>query len=163
MGLPQWAWLKEIGAAIGLVLSGVALVRLVVSGLSAFVDVLTWSGVVAAAAFTLLALVGAIRPDEDTTRKGRIGLAAVAILLPIFTASIVTNGDDSLLIILGATLYFITGILLYVIYDERKKIRAASVKECPDCLETVKRAARVCRYCGYRWPEEPSEQAERLT
>jgi ribosomal protein L32 len=55
---------------------------------------------------------------------------------------------------------FITGILLYVIYVERRKIRAASVKECPDCLETVKRAARVCRYCGYRWPEEQqSEQA----
>jgi hypothetical protein len=158
MWLPPWV--KEIGALIGLLLTGVAFVRLVVSGLSAFVDVLTWSGVVAAAAFTLLALVGAIRPHEDTTWKGRIGLAAVAFGVPIFTASIVANGDDSLLIILGATLYFITGILLFVIYDERKKARAASVKECPDCLETVKRAAGVCRYCGYRWPEEQqSEQA----
>lgn len=155
MRLPPW--MKEIGAFIGLVLSLIAFVRLVVSGLAAFVDVLTWSGVIAGTAFTLLALVGAIRPSKDVTWKGRIGLAAVAVLLPIFTASIVSRGDNSLLIILGATLYFITGILLYVIYDERKKIRASSVKECPDCLESVKKAARVCRYCGYRWPEEQSE------
>ena len=67
MWLPPW--MKEIGAAIGLVLSGVAFVRLVVSGLSAFVDVLTWSGVVAAAVFTLLALVGAIRPSKDVTGR----------------------------------------------------------------------------------------------
>ena len=78
--------------------------------------------------------------------------------MPIFTVAIAARGDDSLLISLGATLYFITGILLYVIYGERKRARAASIKECPDCLETVKRGARVCRYCGYRWPEERSEQ-----
>ncbi len=156
MSLPPW--MKEIGAAIGLVLSAVALVRLAVSGRSAFVDVLTWSGVVAAAVFTLLALVGAIRPDKDVTWKARVGFAAVAVGVPIFTVVVAARGDDSLLISLGATLYFITGILLYVIYGERKRARAASIKECPDCLETVKRGARVCRYCGYRWPEEQSEQ-----
>ena len=155
MWLPLWV--KEIGAAIGLVLTGVAFVRLVVSGRSAFVDVLTWSGVVAAAIFTLLALIGAIRPDKDVTWKGRIGFAVIALLIPVFTASFVTQGDDSLLIALGATLYVMTGIAVYAVYAERKKARANSVKECPDCLETVKRAARVCRYCGYRWPEEPEQ------
>jgi hypothetical protein len=141
MWLPPW--MKEIGAAIGLVLSGVAFVRLVVSGRSAFLDVLTWSGVVAAVVFTLLALVGAIRPDPDVTWKARVGFAAVAVGVPIFTVVVAARDDDSLLISFGLTLYFITGILLYVIYGERKRARAASIKECPDCLEAVKRGARV--------------------
>ncbi len=158
MWLPPW--MKEIGAAIGLVLSVVALVRLAVSGRSAFVDVLTWSGIVAAVVFTLLALVGAVRPDKDVTWKARVGFAAVAVGVPILTVAIAARGDDSLLISLGATLYFITGILLYVIYGERKRARAALVKECPDCLETVKRGARLCRYCGYRWPDERPEDAD---
>jgi hypothetical protein len=156
VGLPPWV--KEIGAAIGLVLTGVAFVRLVVSGLSAFVDVLTWSGVAAAAIFTLLAVIGAVRPDKDVSSKARIGFAAVAVGVPIFTASAVARDDASLLITLAATLYFTTGIALYAIYGERKRARAASVKECPDCRETVKRLARVCRYCGYRWPEEQAEE-----
>ena len=53
------------------------------------------------------------------------------------------HGDDSLLVILGATLYVLTGILLYVIYDERKKARANAVKECPDCLEKQSPASRL--------------------
>ena len=100
MWLPSW--MKEIGAAIGLVLSVVAFVRLAVSGRSAFVDVLTWSGIVAALVFTLLALVGAVRPDEDVTWKARVGFAAVAVAVPIFTVVIAARGDDSLLISLGA-------------------------------------------------------------
>jgi uncharacterized protein UPF0547 len=146
-------WVKEIGAAIGLVLTGVGFVRLVVSGRDAFVDVLVWSGVAAAAVFTLLALVGAVRPDRDVTRKARLAFAAVAVGVPIFTAAAATHGDDSLLIALGATLYFMTGILVWAIYEERRRLHAESIKECPDCLETVKNGARVCRYCGYRWAE----------
>lgn len=150
-------WVKEIGAAIGLVLTGVAFVRLVVSGRSAFVDVITWSGVVSAAVFTLLALVGAIRPDKDVTWRARLVFAAVALGVPIFTASAVAKDDDSLLVVLGGTLYVMTGILLWAIWEERSRLHAASIKECPDCLETVKSGARVCRYCGYRWPEEQPE------
>jgi len=150
-------WVKEIGAAIGLVLTGVAFVRLVVSGRSAFVDVLVWSGVAAAVVFTLLALIATFRPDKDVTWRQRIVFAAIAVGVPIFTAVVAARGDDSLLIALGATLYFMTGILLWAIYEERKKARAISIKECPDCLETVKRGAHVCRYCGYRWPEEQPE------
>lgn len=150
-------WVKEIGAALGLVLTGVAFVRLVVSGRDAFVDVLVWSGIAAAVVFTLLAVIATFRPDKDVTKGQRLIFAAIAVGVPVFTTSIASQGDDSLLIALGATLYFITGILLYVIYEERKRARAASVKECPDCLETVKKAARVCRWCGYRWPEEQPE------
>ena len=137
MSLPPWV--KEIGAAIGLVLSSVALVRLAVSGRSAFVDVLTWSGAAAAVIFTLLALLVAIRPNEDLTRKQRIFHAAVAIVAPIVTVSLVAHGERDLLRSFGATLYLITAILLYVIYDERKRARANSVKECPDCIETSRR------------------------
>jgi len=130
-------------------------VRLVVSGPSAFVDVITWSGVVAAAVFTLFALVGAIRPSKDVTWKQRIFLAAVAVGVPAAAALLVAHGDDSLLISLGATAYFITGILLYVVYDERRKARADAVKECPDGCELLKKQAHVCRYCGYHWSEQP--------
>ena len=152
-------WLSKVGAVIGLLLTGVGFVRLVVSGWSAYADVLMWSGVAAAALFTLLALIGAIRPDEDVSWKARIVFGAVAVAVPVFTASAAAHGDDSLLIILGATLYFMTAFALYGVYEARERARAASVKECPDCLETVKRGARVCRWCGYRWPEEQPEQA----
>jgi hypothetical protein len=150
-------WMEKLGAAIGLGLSLVSVVQLIVSGRSAFLDVVMWSGVVGAAVLTLFALVGAIRPSEDVNGKQRLFLAAVAVGLPVATILLAALGDDSWLIILGVVAYFITGILLYVLWDAHRRTRAASVKECPDCLENVKRAARVCRYCGYRWPEEQPE------
>jgi len=146
-------WVKEIGATIGLVLTGVAFVRLIVSGRSAFVDVLVWSGVAAAALFTVLALLAAVGRDEHVTWKQRLAFVAVAVGVPIFTAAAAASNDDSLLIALGATLYFMTGVLVWAIYEERRRLHAESIKECPDCLETVKNGARVCRYCGYRWAE----------
>ena len=150
-------WMEKLGAAIGLGLSLVSVVQLIVSGRSAFVDVVMWSGVVGAAVLTLFALVGAIRPSEDVDAKQRLFLAAVAVGLPVATLLLAALGDDSWLIILGVVTYFITGILLYVLWDAYRRTRAAAVKECPDCLETVTRGARVCRYCGYRWAEEQPE------
>jgi hypothetical protein len=150
-------WVSKLGAVLGLLLTVVGFVRLVVSGWSAYADVLKWSGVAAAALFSLLALIGAVWPNREVTGKQRIVYAAIAVFLPIVTASVAAHGDDSLLMILGVTLYFVTASALYGIYEAWVHARAASIKECPDCLETVKRGARVCRYCGYRWPEEQPE------
>jgi Uncharacterised protein family UPF0547 len=149
---------------IGLVLSSVALVRLVVSGSAAFVDFLIWTGitagVTAGAAATLFFIYVAVWPNKAVAWWKRVASGVFAVVTPIVVASLLAHGERELLIIFGVAALVPASILLSVIYSAHKENRVDSVKTCPDCIEEVNAAARVCRYCGYRFPERQEQEGQ---
>jgi hypothetical protein len=148
-GLPSWT--KDVGTLIGLGLSLVAVVRLVASGWSAFLEALTWVGGACLIAITLFCLFAALKPnkadapeDEKPSLGNRAFFASVAIVLPVASLWMLSMGAKWILWIAGASILGATGVFIYLSYQGRQFLQRPSLRRCPDCAEDVKEEAHVC-------------------
>jgi hypothetical protein len=139
---------KDCAVAIGIVTAIVGFVKLLVSGWSAFPDLLYWAGIAYGVLALVMSLWCVVRPPEPSLRWW--ALAAVVcwpFLVLVFAAS-PTRWPLQAVGVLGLFWAATTGAMEY---EDWRRYERQVPKICPDCAEEVKAEARVCKHCGYRF------------
>lgn len=150
---------RGIAALVAFLSAIVGLIRLIGSGWRSALDFLPWVGFayLVLGVCVVMALAVWATAEEPRGERWFLRVLFAGVLAVVgwgLWRSLATWDSLQTKLFLDLTVLAGLGTVAWFGLDslqDHLRAKAASVKECPDCLEDVKCGARVCRYCGFRF------------